>query len=182
MAPETPIRYVFVMAQSKKKPNPSNQDLTASGGSLEKVREILFGQERKTQIEKTHKIERDFNKNLRKAETAIERERAATESRLEQQIAALEAMITAEQAARRKQLATLSKRITKLGETVDGKLATIRKRITRTNGELRTQLEASCAELRESFDEEIAELSESTVEREEVASAFSDLAKKLKRT
>ena len=138
-------------------------------GKLEKVRELLFGQERKIYDEATQRTQRELTRELKAIRTEMDQWQRATTDQTERRLNALEARIETEQAARRKQMSTLSKRVTNLREKVDQKLAEIRRRITTATGDAQELIEAECAELQES----------TTAEREALAKAFIEIAKNL---
>jgi DNA repair exonuclease SbcCD ATPase subunit len=182
------------MAEEKKSRNLSTDDSTrgelAGAGSLDKVRDILFGAQ-----------SREYEKKIIRLEERIARESSDLRSEIKMRFDSLEAYIKgevesltdrwkSEQSERAESVKDLSRELKDLTKTVEKKTLQLDERVTKTQRELREQIldqsKSLSSDMRQKYEElsaaldrEASELRNDKTDRSALADMFTELAMRL---
>ncbi len=161
-----------------------NQDVSAS--SLNKVRDILFGEQAKASEKKIGTVERKLAKDLQDLRKDLLKRLDSLEAYTNQELEASDERFAESQGESstfqkevKRQIAELSKTLEQKTTQLDRAIRELRQQILDQSKGLRDELGAKAEELSAEIDAEVEELREVKIDRVALSALFADLAVKL---
>jgi vacuolar-type H+-ATPase subunit I/STV1 len=163
----------------------------ASGASLEKVRDILFGVQMRDYDKRFARLEERLAKDIADLKEDLKKRLAALEGYAKKEVESLEDRIKAEQDSRTEQIRDVSREIKDNAKAFDKKTSSLDEQLAKSQKDLRQQLldlnKQLASEIREkaeeilaAMDKEIQELRTEKADRTALASLFTEVAMRLK--
>ncbi len=162
----------------------------ASGASLEKVRDILFGVQMRDYDKRFARVEERLAKDIADLKDDVKKRLTALESFAKKELESLEDRIKAEQDSRTEQCKEIAREVKDNAKTFDKKTSALEDQLAKSQKDLRQQLldlnKRLADEIREkaeeilaAMDKEIQELRTEKADRAALASLFTEVAMRL---
>jgi DNA repair exonuclease SbcCD ATPase subunit len=177
--------------KSKENPNPASvTELPVGDGGMEKVRELLFGQQVREIDQQIDQLGEELNARLTDLQAESNREFTSLAEQLKQAQQRLESALAEETLARSNQFETLQSalnevtaelgnRITATEQALQDEIQRLQSSLEQRIEDVETQLDVQRAELTKALDHEADRLQQAKVERTDLAAMFSTLAQQL---
>lgn len=165
-------------------------DDSGQSGNLEKIRDILFGQQVRDHERRFTLLEHNLAKEANALRTELHKRFDALEAFMQQEVAILSGRIQHEQQIRGEALQQLAAELTGLGTVLENKSAelaqqtllaerTLRQEVLVHVNELKDSLRNTESQLANSLNRSVSDLRQSKTDRAALAELLSELSKKL---
>lgn len=159
-------------------------------GSIDKIRDILFGVQMRESEKKVSKIEESFSKEMDDMKMEMRRKLESLEQYIKNEIKALSERITSEQNSRMDSVKELSTELKNLTHSVDKKVTQINEHAAKSESALRDQILAQSknltddsqqrhADLLSKLASESGEIRSDKADRSLIAQLFTEMAMRL---
>lgn len=189
-APQTPS---IVLENGTESSRYLDADESGQNGNLEKIRDILFGQQARDHERRFIALEQNLAKEAGALQAELTKRFDALEAYMQQEIAMLSDRLRHEQQVRGEALQQLGTDLTGLGAIVERKATDLTQQTTQTEHKLREEalayvqelkedLRSTELELTESVNRSVTDLQHTKTDRTALAALFGELSRQLQQT